>query len=145
MYLLYDQLLICSDLAPECFASNTNEVDIGFQTDIWAAGVVLFECLKGYHPFESSEMASLTSVGEWSEALRQAITECKFGDMPPKARFTVTPKAEELIRGMLQINYKDRWTVEQCLEHPWITELPTISRRSGALGLAERYGLTLVE
>ncbi|KAF7866681.1 hypothetical protein EAF04_005523 [Stromatinia cepivora] len=108
--------------APECFAKDAKIIGIGLEVDIWAAGVLLFECLKGYPPFSGDEEDGQKGFRK----IKQRIKEYRFIDAPSANPPKVSREAEDLIMGMLKFNFNERWTVEQCLEHPWITGHPPL-------------------
>ncbi|APA12704.1 hypothetical protein sscle_09g074740 [Sclerotinia sclerotiorum 1980 UF-70] len=107
-------------LAPECFSRDAKIIGIGLEVDIWAAGVVLFECLKGYSPFDGDEKDGQKGI----DTIKQRIKEYRFIDPPLEDSVKVSPEAEDLIIGMLKFDLGERWTAEHCLQHPWITGHP---------------------
>ncbi|CAD6441270.1 3b8976b5-d08c-4376-ab47-e8fb167649db-CDS [Sclerotinia trifoliorum] len=95
-------------------------IGIGLEVDIWAAGVVLFECLKEYPPFSANEENGQKGI----DTIKRRITEYRFMEPPPVDVPEVSPEAEDLIMGMLKFDFNESWTAEQCLQHPWITDHP---------------------
>ena len=53
---MYEQFGTPAYIAPEVFE---NKGYIGFQSDVWSAGVVLYAMLYGTVPFKASNMAEL--------------------------------------------------------------------------------------
>ncbi|KAI9649981.1 hypothetical protein NHQ30_002570 [Ciborinia camelliae] len=127
-------------LAPEFFREeDAPTYGVGFEADIWALGVVMFECLKGYSPFgdyeEYEEDEEEDEEKEQRELERVARMRTQtFIDAPPRVFSDASPEgqdypdvssdAEDLFRGMLEANFNKRWTAEKCLRHPWIRGLP---------------------
>ncbi|GAW22554.1 hypothetical protein ANO14919_120940 [Xylariales sp. No.14919] len=96
--------------------------------DIWSLGVVLYICLCGFPPF-SDELYS----NDFPYTLSQQIKEGRF-NYPSPYWDPVGDPALDLIDSMLVVDPVKRFTVGQCMAHPWMTEsysgvLPTPSRR----------------
>ncbi|TEY50324.1 hypothetical protein BOTCAL_0278g00100 [Botryotinia calthae] len=108
-------------LAPECFSKESRETGVGFELDIWAAGVSLFTCLLGYHPFNSSEPTDSKKQHVRNMALMiqndKPSIDAKTlqGPMPSK-------EAADLFFKMLEKDWVKRFTVEDCLKQAWFSE-----------------------
>ncbi|KAE8147641.1 serine/threonine protein kinase chk2 [Aspergillus avenaceus] len=101
--------------------------------DIWALGVVLYICLCGFPPF-SDEL----QTPENPYNLAQQIVSGRFY-YPSPYWDSVGDLALDLIDRMLTVDFDKRITVDECLEHPWLTgKHPSISDSTdgltGALG-----------
>ncbi|RAL15684.1 cytochrome P450 [Aspergillus homomorphus CBS 101889] len=101
--------------------------------DIWSLGVVLYICLCGFPPF-SDEL--YTSENPYT--LAQQIKMGRF-DYPSPYWDSVGDPALDLIDKMLTVDVDKRITVDECLEHPWLTQsYPSLSDSTdgltGALG-----------
>lgn len=83
--------------------------------DIWSLGVVLYICLCGFPPF-SDELYTPESP----YTLAQQIKMGRF-DYPSPYWDSVGDIALDLIDRMLTVNVDKRITVDECLEHPWLT------------------------
>ena len=83
--------------------------------DVWSLGVVLYICLCGFPPF-SDELYS----AENPYTLAQQILHGRF-DYPSPYWDSVGDPALDLIDKMLTIDPEQRYTIEECLEHPWTT------------------------
>ncbi|XRM40309.1 serine/threonine protein kinase [Aspergillus tubingensis] len=137
----------CESSSPlESQKINTDSVDVAPEilqerryrkytkaVDVWSLGVVLYICLCGFPPF-SDELYT----AEHPYTLAQQIQQGSF-DYPSPYWDTVGDLALDLIDRMLTVNVDDRITVEECLEHPWITgKQPSVSDSTdgltGALG-----------
>jgi len=83
----------------------------GKAIDIWACGVILYNLLVGYQPFD----------GEDDEDL---FDEIKFGEyfLDTRGWDTITPEAKNLISQMLTVNPSERISSDEALKHPWICQ-----------------------
>ncbi|KAK6529052.1 hypothetical protein TWF694_004270 [Orbilia ellipsospora] len=102
-----------SYVAPEILMPSRNR-KYTKAVDIWSLGVVLYICLCGFPPF-SDELAPPN--------LRDQIKEGRF-DYPSPYWDTVGDAALDLIDRMLTVDPDERITVEEALEHPWVTNKP---------------------
>lgn len=75
--------------------------------DIWSLGVLCYEFLVGFPPFESQ------TQDETYRRIRRCV--CQFPDH-------VSPGARDLIQKLLRYNPSDRLSLEGVLNHPWIKE-----------------------
>ncbi|UKZ75433.1 hypothetical protein TrVFT333_003118 [Trichoderma virens FT-333] len=112
-----------SYVAPEILTSN-EERKYGFPVDIWSCGVVLYICLCGFPPF-SDDLYSK----EFPYTLTQQIRQGRF-DYPSPYWDSIGDPALDLIDDMLVVDMERRFTVKECLEHPWMREVSPRSWRS---------------
>ncbi|XP_053316625.1 serine/threonine-protein kinase DCLK2 isoform X2 [Spea bombifrons] len=96
-------------VAPEIIA----ETGYGLKVDIWAAGVITYILLCGFPPFRSEN--------NLQEDLFDQILVGKL-EFPSPYWDNITECAKELISCMLQVNVEDRYTAEQILCHPWVSD-----------------------
>ncbi|XP_050973237.1 serine/threonine-protein kinase DCLK2 isoform X1 [Labeo rohita] len=96
-------------VAPEIIA----ESGYGLKVDIWAAGVITYILLCGFPPFRSEN--------NLQEDLFDQILVGRL-DFPSPFWDNITDSAKELIGQMLQVNVEARYTAEDVLSHPWVTD-----------------------
>ncbi|RIA91393.1 kinase-like domain-containing protein [Glomus cerebriforme] len=77
--------------------------------DMWSAGVILYACLCGHHPF----------VGDRLSDIIEKIQAGKYS-MDSQRWDRVSSQAKELVRSLLTKETHMRMTVEQALDHPFI-------------------------
>ena len=109
------RLIYFLDVAPEII-ENSNHRKYTRAVDIWSLGVVLYICLCGFPPF-SDELR--TPKNPFS--LPQQIKMGRF-DYPSPYWDSIGDPALDLIDRMLTVDVDKRITVDECLEHPWITQ-----------------------
>ncbi|KAM8879755.1 serine/threonine-protein kinase DCLK2 isoform 2-T2 [Spinachia spinachia] len=96
-------------VAPEIIS----ESGYGLKVDIWAAGVITYILLCGFPPFRSEN--------NLQEDLFEKILLGRL-DFPSPYWDNITDSAKELIGKMLQVNAEARYTAQDILHHPWVTD-----------------------
>ncbi|KAI0482428.1 Pkinase-domain-containing protein [Xylariaceae sp. FL0804] len=104
-----------SYVAPEILAEGRHR-KYTKAVDVWSLGVVLYICLCGFPPF-SDELYSR----EFPFTLSQQIKSGRF-DYPSPYWDSVGDPALDLIDHMLVVEPEKRFTVDQCLTHPWLND-----------------------
>ncbi|KAF4978531.1 hypothetical protein FZEAL_5103 [Fusarium zealandicum] len=104
-----------SFVAPEVLAPRETR-EYGFAVDVWSAGVVLYICLCGFPPF-SDEL----HTPEYPFSQADQIKGGMF-DYPSPYWDPVGDPALDLIEDMLTVEVKKRFTIKQCINHPWILD-----------------------
>ena len=92
-------------IAPEILKNRGYE---GFAVDIWSAGVVLYAMLSGTVPFKGGDI----------KELHELIINGKFNPIK-----NISKEATSLINKLLEVDPKNRITVDEILTHPWIMDL----------------------
>ncbi|EHA99096.1 Serine/threonine-protein kinase Chk2 [Heterocephalus glaber] len=103
-------------LAPEVLLS-IGTTGYNRAVDCWSLGVILFICLSGYPPFSEHK----TQV-----SLKDQITSGKYTFIP-EVWADVSEKALDLVKKLLVVDPKARFTTEEALGHPWLQ--PSTSRK----------------
>ena len=80
----------------------------GLAIDLWASGIILFSMLCGYLPFDDKN----------NEKLFRKILKCRI-EFPRK--FVISENAQDLIKKILRPDPSKRITLEEILEHPFLT------------------------
>ncbi|CAL1142820.1 unnamed protein product [Cladocopium goreaui] len=91
-------------VAPQVLAGNYDQL-----SDLWSCGVIMYVLLCGYPPFfgdTDSEVLAKVRLGNFN--------------FNPADWKNVSEDAKTLIRHLLKMNPKDRYTAEQALNHEWI-------------------------
>merc|ERR1719220_2049993 len=91
-------------VAPQVLAGKYDQL-----SDLWSVGVIMYVLLCGYPPFfgeTDAEVLSKVRLGNFS-----------FNQADWK---NVSEDAKTLIRMLLKMNPRDRYTAEQALNHDWI-------------------------
>ncbi|XP_030194967.1 LOW QUALITY PROTEIN: serine/threonine-protein kinase DCLK2-like [Gadus morhua] len=96
-------------VAPEIIA----ETGYGLKVDIWAEGVITYILLCGFPPFRSESNIQ--------EELFDQILKGKL-EYPSPDWDNISLPAKMLISQMLQVNVDARYTAEEVLSHPWVTD-----------------------
>lgn len=93
-------------IAPEVLESDYNE-----KCDIWSCGCILYVLLVGYPPFQ----------GETTEEL---FSKIKKGDYKMRGEEwdIISDDAKDLVKLMLNKDYKNRISAQDCLNHPFLKE-----------------------
>lgn len=103
-----------ADVAPEILA-QTRQRRYTRAVDVWSLGVVLYICLCGFPPF-SDELYT----PENPYTLAQQISMGRF-DYPSPYWDSIGDPALDLIDRMLTVDPERRITVDECLDHAWVT------------------------
>ena len=85
----------------------------GFAVDLWAVGVILFIFLTGCPPW-SHPFADLTF-----ELI--AISRNRLESLLVSWDRAVSPEATDLLQRMLRLDPRERLSLAQVAEHPWMT------------------------
>lgn len=95
-------------MAPEIF----DEQKYDSKVDVWSMGIILFELLAGYHPYNPKGNSNI-QYNEYVENLK---------NKPPNFEsLKVSAECKDLLKSMLCQNPKKRLTSEQTLKHAWFT------------------------
>lgn len=79
---------------------------------MWSAGVVLYTMLCGYQPFQGEDIEELT---EQIQAGRYEFHSDPWDN--------ISQQAKDLIKCLMDVNPKTRYSPFQALMHPWIANV----------------------
>jgi len=94
-------------IAPEVLSQSKYDKAV----DCWSLGVILYAMLAGSLPFSEDDKKTL-----FSQIKKGQLT------FPEEEWKSVSANAKSLIRGLINIRPKERLTVKQALEHPWLQD-----------------------
>merc|ERR550539_2342239 len=104
-----DQVLTTKAGTPYYVAPQVLAGKYDHMSDLWSCGVIMYVMLCGYPPFygdTDAEVLSKVWLGNFS-----------FNAADWK---NVSEDAKNLVRNLLKMNPRDRYTAEQALNHEWI-------------------------
>ncbi|KAL2259172.1 hypothetical protein VTK26DRAFT_7248 [Humicola hyalothermophila] len=132
-----------SYVAPEILADSKNR-RYNKAVDIWSLGVVLYICLCGFPPFSDELYHAVHFPYRMKEQIIRGVFEYPSPYWDP-----IGDTALDLIDNMLVVDPDKRYTIDQCLAHPWMTQnTPGVNDSTNGLvsGLAglemSRRGIT---
>ena len=82
----------------------------GLAIDLWASGIILYSMLCGYLPFDDKN----------NDNLFRKILKCKI-EFPTKKNIVISDNAKDLIKKILKPDPKKRITLDEILEHPFLS------------------------
>ena len=119
--------------SPECLCRVQYD---GRLSDVWSLGVILYAMVTGEHPWNITNTSIMLR-----QILKGAFT------IPP----SISPQCRDLITKMMQVNPKDRISIDSIIKHPWLqlankSNLKLSNLSSNNLNnLPNLQGLTLAE
>ena len=103
-------------MAPEVL-SRTGNYD--YRCDFWSLGVVLFVVLSGTPPFHHEDDFELFEI----------IKKGKF-EFDAPAWANVSAEAKDLIKNLLVVDPRKRFTAKEIKQHPWVTGFTALPPRA---------------
>jgi calcium-dependent protein kinase len=91
-------------MAPEVFSGKYNN-----KCDIWALGILLYHMISGQKPFDGDNL----------EQVQESIQNSKL-KFSSEVWKKVSKECKDLIRNMIVVDYKKRYSAADVLTHPWI-------------------------
>eukprot|EP00186_Timspurckia_oligopyrenoides_P002264 CAMPEP_0182449522 /NCGR_PEP_ID=MMETSP1172-20130603/35092_1 /TAXON_ID=708627 /ORGANISM="Timspurckia oligopyrenoides, Strain CCMP3278" /LENGTH=749 /DNA_ID=CAMNT_0024646839 /DNA_START=210 /DNA_END=2459 /DNA_ORIENTATION=- len=117
-------------MAPEV----VNERPYGFQVDVWAVGVILYELLSGNRPFDGGKNEEMTI---------QSIKSDEVSFSGPQWR-NISEDAKSLLSALLQKNPEKRICAAGALQHRWfdsVTSDVSLAKRLSAMNTHQYTGV----
>mmetsp|Transcript_17314 Transcript_17314/g.40314 ORF Transcript_17314/g.40314 Transcript_17314/m.40314 type:complete len:469 (+) Transcript_17314:95-1501(+) len=109
----------------EYMAPEVLNAEYGKEVDIWAVGVITFECIAGFNMFHSGNETPEQVQGgvrRHKELLEHWITKIKEKNKNGQTKRDLTKAAEDLVRGLICV-VTSRLTVEQCRKHAFFMKI----------------------
>ena len=96
-------------ISPDILLGNGNERKYNTKTDLWSLGVITYQLLIGYPPFNSDDN------------IFQIFQKIKYGKYKIPTNIKISVEAISFINGLLQFYPEKRFNWEQIKSHPFIT------------------------
>lgn len=106
-------------ISPQVLSGKYN-----FMSDLWSCGVIMFELIGGYKPFDGDTDAEVLSK----------IRAASFAFGAPTWR-DVSEEAKGVVRMLLKMNPLERYTAEQALATQWVESRVPKSQQQVSLSL----------
>ncbi|GFS00827.1 titin [Elysia marginata] len=117
------QVKVLFGTAEFCAPEIVNYEAVSFSTDMWSVGVLSYVLLSGYSPF----------AGDDNHQTFQFVNQADY-DFDDEVWERVSADAKDFIQRLLIKDKKQRMTIDEALEHPWLNPR---SRSSAATELSD--------
>lgn len=113
-------------IAPEYFQSTKGRWD-GFRADLWAAGLMLYSMVVGSEGLftapiaEDKSFARLCIKGDVRGQLK------RYGKLVGRDYSGMSDDLVDLLRNMMRADPNQRPSLEEVMEHPWLTKDEIVS------------------
>jgi len=109
--------------APEVLDVQRRGGSYDHAADFWGLGAILFVMLCGRYPFDGQK----APLDEQIRTASYSMTGVRWRN--------ISEEAKSLVRGLLRVNPEDRLSLEECMQHPWVTgeQMPSPKKRHGVL------------
>ena len=104
-----------SFVAPEVLQGKPYDKSV----DLWSIGIITFLLLCGYLPFDDKHSER--------EIARQTIQDPVPFDEKIWSKYS--PESKVFVNGLLQKKPDKRYTIKECLEHPWIKKMDKVPEK----------------
>uniref|UniRef100_A0A0N5D1Z0 non-specific serine/threonine protein kinase n=1 Tax=Thelazia callipaeda TaxID=103827 RepID=A0A0N5D1Z0_THECL len=91
-----------------------NNKAVGFYTDMWSVGILAYILVSGLSPFG----------GETDEETLRNVKKCDW-NMDDPCFATISQDGKDFIRKLLILEPKNRMSIHEALEHPWLNGTAT--------------------
>ncbi|EAL60640.1 hypothetical protein DDB_G0293656 [Dictyostelium discoideum AX4] len=96
---------------------DINSVGYGKSCDAWSLGAILYIVLCGTPPFDDDDDEEMSTPQLFEKIVSGNYRVEKL------EKSLISSSAADLVKGLLTVDPDKRLTVEQALNHPWITEI----------------------
>lgn len=101
-------------MAPEIY-----QRDYHMQADMWSVGVMLYQLYARRFPFwETMEGCKASKLEEVATAVANAPIRFDYGPW-----LSMSAEGRQFVSACLQREVDERMTVQQALQHPWLTRM----------------------
>jgi len=96
----------------------------GFAADMWSLGVCLFCMLFCFFPLDEASPQDWRFLKLQAAQARGASTVSTATSFYSRNIKHLTPDVVDLVDSLLKMDPRQRMTMDECLEHPWVTGKP---------------------
>ena len=123
-------------ICPEILGHVQMAVKEACKIDLYSLGVTLYELAFGKYPYNLNEIENK----DYNKILNNIKTE-KL-DFPKDKK--ISGPCKDLLRGLLEKDYKKRFNIQQALKHPWIQGAKIINEEKENIYCLESFLINII-
>ena len=123
-------------MAPEILNKTQIRIKDGQKIDIYSFGITIYYLTFGCYPYGLTDIKG----GEYDK-IAEKLKTAKF-EIPKD--FEISKKYENFLKNILEIDYKNRYSIEQALEDPWIKGWDIIAEEKENTAIQENFIIRLI-